>query len=97
MLVTIHISLAEAITVADFEANLAAIRLAHEGAQRFGVAAPRVAVAGLNPHAGEGGLFGREEIEIIRPAIEAAAGGRDRRLRPLAWGHCVHAGARRAV
>jgi 4-hydroxythreonine-4-phosphate dehydrogenase len=34
--------------------------------------APRIGVAGLNPHAGEGGLFGREEIEVIAPAIEAA-------------------------
>jgi 4-hydroxy-L-threonine phosphate dehydrogenase PdxA len=41
--------------------------------RRMGIAAPKIAVGGLNPHAGEGGLFGREEIEIIRPAIEAAA------------------------
>ena len=72
VLTTIHCSLKDAIAAADLEAQLSAIRLAHEGARRFGIAAPRVAVAGLNPHAGEGGLFGREEIEIIRPAIEAA-------------------------
>jgi 4-hydroxythreonine-4-phosphate dehydrogenase len=53
----------------------------------MGSSAPRIAVAGLNPHAGEGGLFGREEIEIIGPAIEAAAqkastpGGRSRLTR----------------
>jgi 4-hydroxythreonine-4-phosphate dehydrogenase len=41
--------------------------------QRMGIAAPRIAVSGLNPHAGEGGLFGREEIDIIKPAIDAAA------------------------
>jgi 4-hydroxythreonine-4-phosphate dehydrogenase len=41
--------------------------------RRMGVAAPKIAVGGLNPHAGEGGLFGREEIEIIKPAIDAAA------------------------
>ena len=40
--------------------------------QRMGIAAPRIAVSGLNPHAGEGGLFGREEIDIINPAIDAA-------------------------
>ena len=40
--------------------------------RRAGGAAPRVAVAGVNPHAGEGGLFGREEIEIIAPAIATA-------------------------
>ena len=39
----------------------------------MGIAAPRIAVSGLNPHAGEGGLFGREEIDIIKPAIDAAA------------------------
>ena len=39
----------------------------------MGQVAPKIAVSGLNPHAGEGGLFGREEIEIIKPAIEAAA------------------------
>ena len=38
-----------------------------------GFAAPKIAVSGINPHAGEGGLFGSEEIETIRPAIEAAA------------------------
>ena len=43
--------------------------------QRLGIAAPRICVAGLNPHAGEGGLFGREEIEIIAPAIEDARQG----------------------
>ena len=44
------------------------------GLQRnFGIADPRLAVAGLNPHAGEGGSLGREEIELIMPAIEALA------------------------
>ena len=72
VLVTIHTSLRIAIEQADFAAQISAIRLAHEGGQALGVATPRVAVAGLNPHAGEGGLFGDEEIRIIRPAIEAA-------------------------
>ncbi len=72
VLVTIHCSLSDAIRKGDFAAQMAAIRLAHAGAQALGIAKPRVAVAGLNPHAGEGGLFGDEEIRIIRPAIEAA-------------------------
>ncbi len=71
-LVTIHCSLREAVERADFAAQMSAIRLANEGTMAFGIEAPRVAVAGLNPHAGEGGLFGREEIEIIAPAVEAA-------------------------
>jgi len=72
VLVTIHCSLSAAIRGADFDAQMSAIRLAHQGARDFGIARPRVAVAGLNPHAGEGGLFGREEITIITPAIQAA-------------------------
>ncbi|WP_375690893.1 4-hydroxythreonine-4-phosphate dehydrogenase PdxA [Pseudooceanicola sp. LIPI14-2-Ac024] len=72
VLVTIHVALRDAIEQADAAAQMSAIRLADEGARAFGVARPRVAVAGLNPHAGEGGLFGREEIEVIAPAIAAA-------------------------
>ena len=72
VLVTIHIALSEVPAAADKAAQLRAIRLAHQGCQDFGIGAPRVAVAGLNPHAGEEGLFGREEIEVIRPAIEEA-------------------------
>lgn len=72
VLVTIHCSLAEAIRRADFPAQMAAIRLAHQGGRALGIERPRIAVAGLNPHAGEAGLFGDEEIRIIRPAIAAA-------------------------
>ena len=74
VLVTIHCSLREAVDRITHEAEMRAIRLAYEGGRALGIAAPRVAVAGLNPHAGEGGLFGREEIEVIAPAIEAARG-----------------------
>lgn len=72
VLVTIHCSLAEAIRRADFPAQMTAIRLAHQGGRALGIEKPRIAVAGLNPHAGEAGLFGDEEIRIIRPAIAAA-------------------------
>lgn len=72
VLVTVHCSLREAIVRADFAAQLSAVRLAHQGARAFGIERPRVAVAGLNPHAGESGLFGDEEITTIMPAIEAA-------------------------
>lgn len=72
VLVTIHMSLRNAIERADFNAQLSAIRLAHEGGKALGIKAPRIGVAGLNPHAGEGGLFGDEEIKIIQPAVEAA-------------------------
>ncbi|WP_248311544.1 4-hydroxythreonine-4-phosphate dehydrogenase PdxA [Bosea sp. ASV33] len=72
VLVTIHCSLREAIGRGDFAAQMSAIRLAHQGGRALGIAAPRIAVAGLNPHAGEGGLFGFEEREIIAPAVRAA-------------------------
>jgi len=72
VLVTIHCALREAIEQITRAGVLRTIRLANEGARQFGIACPRVAVAGLNPHAGEGGLFGREEIEIIAPAIADA-------------------------
>ena len=71
-LVTIHVPLAEVSELITREAELQVIRLAHEACLRFGIAQPRVAVAGLNPHAGENGLFGREEIETIKPAIDKA-------------------------
>ncbi|MEM8974192.1 MAG: 4-hydroxythreonine-4-phosphate dehydrogenase PdxA [Pseudomonadota bacterium] len=72
VLVTIHCSLREAIDRIDRPAVTSAIQLAHDGTREFGIEKPRVAVAGLNPHAGESGLFGQEEIEIISPAIEEA-------------------------
>ncbi len=72
VLVTVHCALRQAIERADFAAQMSAIRLAHRGARAFGMVAPRIAVAGLNPHAGEGGLFGDEEQRTIAPAIAAA-------------------------
>ena len=72
VLVTIHMSLRDALDALDFDAVLSTIRIAHASAARWGQPNPRIAVAGLNPHAGEGGLFGREEIEFIAPAVAAA-------------------------
>lgn len=72
VLVTIHVSLRRAIEMLDTPGILQTLRITHQAGRRFGMASPRIAVAGLNPHAGEGGLFGDEEIRIIAPAIEAA-------------------------
>ena len=72
VLVTIHQSLRSAIDAVTFDAVLETIRIAHRAAARWGRPAPRIAVAGLNPHAGEGGLFGSEEATIIGPAVAAA-------------------------
>jgi 4-hydroxythreonine-4-phosphate dehydrogenase len=72
VLVTIHVSLRHAIEAVTFDAVLETLRIAHGSARAWGQQMPRIAVAGLNPHAGEGGLFGDEEVTIIGPAIEAA-------------------------
>jgi 4-hydroxythreonine-4-phosphate dehydrogenase len=72
ILVSIHLSLRDALDKVTIQNLRRTFRLAESGAKALGIAAPRIAVAGLNPHAGEGGLFGREEIEIITPAIAAA-------------------------
>jgi len=72
VLVTIHTSLRKAIEAITFDAVLETIRIAAAAARRFTPGEPRVAVAGLNPHAGEGGLFGDEELLVIAPAVQAA-------------------------
>ncbi|MES2717494.1 MAG: 4-hydroxythreonine-4-phosphate dehydrogenase PdxA [Pseudomonadota bacterium] len=72
VLVTIHLALRRAIEQLDFDAVLHTLRIAHRSAAAWGQAAPRIAVAGLNPHAGEGGLFGDEELRFIAPAVAAA-------------------------
>ncbi|MEO6407761.1 MAG: 4-hydroxythreonine-4-phosphate dehydrogenase PdxA [Burkholderiaceae bacterium] len=72
VLVTIHLSLRAAIDAVTFDAVLETLRIAHRAAAGWGQPHPRIGVAGLNPHAGEGGLFGDEEIRIIEPAIRAA-------------------------
>ena len=72
LLVSIHVPLAEAIEAVTMENELRAIRFADTACRAFGIRAPRIAVAGLNPHAGENGLFGRQDIDVIAPAITAA-------------------------
>jgi len=72
VLVTVHVSLRQAIELLSEDAELRTIRLAKTAAQHLGIGNPRVAVAGLNPHAGEGGLFGEDDRQIIAPAIARA-------------------------
>src|SRR6266702_3011131 len=69
---TLHASLRRAIKLVTRDRVLHAIRSADSALRRMGIAHPRIAVSGLNPHAGEGGLFGDEEQEIIGPAIADA-------------------------
>jgi 4-hydroxy-L-threonine phosphate dehydrogenase PdxA len=69
---TLHVGVAEAVRLVTRERVGRAIRAADTALKRLGIPAPKLIASGLNPHAGEGGLFGREEIEIIGPAIEDA-------------------------
>ena len=72
VLVSIHVSLREAIERVTQANVLQTIQIAHTALSQSLGRAPRIAVAGLNPHAGEGGLFGSEEREHILPAIQTA-------------------------
>ena len=72
VLVSIHVSLQEAIAAVTAAQVLQTLCITAAHFQRMGMPSVRIAVAGLNPHAGEGGLFGREEIEVIAPAVMTA-------------------------
>lgn len=72
VLVSIHVSLRQALEAVTQERVLETIRITAQHFLRCGQPRARIAVAGLNPHAGEGGLFGREEIDVIGPAVERA-------------------------
>jgi len=69
---TLHVGVAQALSLITRERVGRTIRAADAALRRIGIAAPRLCVSGLNPHAGEGGLFGREEIDVIAPAIADA-------------------------
>ena len=74
-LVTIHAPLAEVPELVTSERVCRTARVVHEAMQRdFGIARPRLALAALNPHAGESGSFGLEEIEVLAPAVEILRG-----------------------
>jgi 4-hydroxythreonine-4-phosphate dehydrogenase len=70
--VSTHVSLREAIELVRPDRELAVIRLAHDALRKLGVENPKIAIAGLNPHAGENGLFGTEDAERIAPAVGEA-------------------------
>ncbi|MFV0678779.1 4-hydroxythreonine-4-phosphate dehydrogenase PdxA [Ottowia sp.] len=72
VLVTIHLGLRQAIEQITQANVLSTLRITHQSVGRALHRTPRIAVAGLNPHAGEGGLFGREEMDIIAPAMAQA-------------------------
>ena len=69
---TLHLPLAKAITRLDAALIGRSIAAANAALHQMGMPAPRIGVCGLNPHAGENGLFGTEDDEIVRPAVDAA-------------------------
>jgi 4-hydroxythreonine-4-phosphate dehydrogenase len=74
--VTSHVPISKVAPLITFDTVMRGLRLTHEAMRESGYPAPRIAVAGLNPHAGDGGNFGREEIEILEPVIrEGKAAG----------------------
>ena len=76
--VSTHVALARVPSLVTPERITRVLDLTIEALRRFGIAEPRIAVAALNPHAGEGGLFGREDAEVIAPTVEAyRRGGAD--------------------
>jgi 4-hydroxythreonine-4-phosphate dehydrogenase len=72
VLVSIHVPLREALDSLNSDGIFETIQMTHDFLVRAGIQNPRIAVAGINPHAGERGLFGREEVDIIMPSIKAA-------------------------
>lgn len=76
VLVTIHMPLSRVAAALTQEEVVRIVKLTHASLiSRFGIAAPRLAAAGLNPHAGEEGMFGPEEADIITPALDQARAG----------------------
>jgi 4-hydroxythreonine-4-phosphate dehydrogenase len=72
VLVSIHLSLRDAVAAVTYERVLETLMVTHAALHKLLGRPPQIGVAGLNPHAGEGGLFGREELEVIAPAIATA-------------------------
>lgn len=94
--VTVHVSLARAITSLTREAIQRTAHTVHKSLiDRFGIVQPRLAVAGLNPHAGEDGAMGDEEIRIIRPAVESLVADGLQIAGPISADTLFHAESRR--
>ena len=95
--VTTHVALRRVPELVTRERVARTIRLGDRAMRDLGIARPRMAVCGLNPHAGEGGLFGDEEQVAIGPAIADARARGDRRHRPLPRRHAHEPGGRGRV
>jgi 4-hydroxythreonine-4-phosphate dehydrogenase len=94
--VTIHLALRAAIAALTSAMIVTAGQVTHDALKRdFGIAGPRIAVAGLNPHAGEGGSLGQEDRDIVAPAVAELRGHGIDATGPLAADTMFHAAARR--
>lgn len=94
-LVTIHVALDQVPELVTAERVCRTARVVHEAMKRdFGIASPRLALAALNPHAGEGGALGLQEIEVLRPAAEALRAEGIAITDPLPADTMFHDGAR---
>jgi len=94
--VSIHVSLAQAVATLDTDSIVAVASVTARALTRdFGITAPRLAVAGLNPHAGEGGTMGREDIDIVAPAVERLRQAGIDAIGPLPADTLFHERARR--
>jgi 4-hydroxythreonine-4-phosphate dehydrogenase len=69
--VTSHVPIGKVAPLITFDNVMRALRLTHQAMRESGYTTPRIAVAGLNPHAGDGGNFGREEIDVLEPVVQA--------------------------
>jgi len=93
-LVTIHEALADVPRLITREKILSTVRIVHRGLDRYFKKNPRIAVLALNPHCGEGGLFGAEEKDIIAPAVDAARGEGIDAIGPLSADTLFHFAAK---
>ena len=94
--VTVHIALSEVPAALSTKNILKTCRIvAHDLKARFAIATPRLAVSGLNPHAGEGGAMGREDDAVIRPAVEALQAEGIEAFGPVPADTMFHAAARK--
>lgn len=93
--ITVHVSLSEAANSLSQEKIIETARITHTALQRdFGIENPRLAFAGLNPHAGENGAMGREELDIVAPALECLRNEGIQCLGPLSADTMFHQEAR---
>ena len=97
-LATTHLPLKDVSAALTRDAVVDTLRIIdHDLRARFGLRAPRILVTGLNPHAGESGYLGREEIDVIAPALDAARAARHRRARSVSGRHAVPAALSRRL